>query len=625
MVHFFTDPYKDELIYSAIARYHYYTGNIDCKDTLEELFNKRTIIPSLEIGSNIDTLAEKLGGKYTSDNILRKNTIFPYYEPFLSNKRSKSLIDKIKHGDGRGIYAKLGMVAGSICSKKNIYYCSYCLKEEIDKTGEAYIHREHQLQGVFICPHHRVTLNKYPVNKSNSSRIEFTRLDSKLVEANEINSFHSNYYEKHMMISKSAYYLLNTDLSNSSKEKVLDRYKNLLYERGLTTASKRIKQQQLYDEFTGFYGNKFLETIQSGIANYDEYNWLKVITRNLSRTVHPLRHILLINFLSEDIESFFNGIKIEFNPFGEGPWPCLNRASDHYRQMVIEDVIITDDYKSRLPVGTFSCECGFVYSRKGPDRLKSDKYKVGRVKQFGHVWMNQLNNYLKEKGHSLRSMARLMNCDTNTVKKYKDLLENESRNEEKDNKNRDFSDEYKAKLLAFIKANPNMARTEIHKLKGKEYSYLYRKDSKWLFDYLPTTILHDKKQSKVVNWEERDKEILELIKSAHKELLGRNKPIRVSKSSIGKVSENLTTLEKNIDKLPRTEEYLNVIVETVEEFQIRRCKKLIDKKIEDDDIKLWQLKRIAGIRDSDFEKIKDKILIYMYEKEGRGVCEKGSS
>ncbi len=277
MVHFFTDPYKDELIYSAIGRYHYYTGNVDCKDTLEELFNKRTIIPSLEIGSNIDTLAEKLGGRYTSDGILRKNTIFPYYEPFLSDKRKRSIIEEIKHGDGRGIYTKLGMVAGSICLKKHIYYCPSCSKEEIYKYGEAYIHREHQLQGVFICSHHGVALNKYPLNKSNSSRIEFIRLDSKLLDDNKTDGFDSKYYDKYLMISKYAYYLLSSDLSCVSKEKVLNKYKNLLYEKGLTTASKRIKQQQLYDEFIGVYGKKFIETIQCQIDNYNEYNWLRVI------------------------------------------------------------------------------------------------------------------------------------------------------------------------------------------------------------------------------------------------------------------------------------------------------------------------------------------------------------
>ncbi len=51
MLPFFTNPYPDELLYSAVARYHFYSGNIDCKDTLEELFGSRSVISSVGIGS----------------------------------------------------------------------------------------------------------------------------------------------------------------------------------------------------------------------------------------------------------------------------------------------------------------------------------------------------------------------------------------------------------------------------------------------------------------------------------------------------------------------------------------------------------------------------------------------
>jgi len=37
LLNFFTNPYPDELLYSAIARYHLYIEKHDCKDTLEEL------------------------------------------------------------------------------------------------------------------------------------------------------------------------------------------------------------------------------------------------------------------------------------------------------------------------------------------------------------------------------------------------------------------------------------------------------------------------------------------------------------------------------------------------------------------------------------------------------------
>ncbi|QPW57584.1 TniQ family protein [Clostridium botulinum] len=457
-MHFFTDPYKDELIYSAIARYHFYLGNIDYKDTLEELFGKRSIVPSLEIGSNFDVLAKNLGDKYTSEIIIKDHTIFPFYSPFLPKVRKEELIEEIKHKDGNGIYTKLGMVAGSICKKNGIYYCPCCAEKEINQYGEPYIHREHQLQGVYICPHDETKLKKYPVDKTNSSRIEFIRLDKKLLDYSNITLLDNKHYDKLYKISKDAYYLLQANLENVSKEKLLEKYRNMLYEKGLITLSKRVKQKELYEEFISFYGKEFLELMESSIDNDDEYNWLRVVTRNLKRTVHPIRHLLLINFLEDDIEKFFKDINKELQVFGEGPWPCLNKIADHYKQNVVNDLKITADYKTRVPVGTFTCKCGFVYSRKGPDKSVEDRFKIGRIKEFGVVWEDKLKGYLEEEKYGLRELARLMQCDPKTIIKFDRLFEinyfkSKIKSAEKSKKviSDDVEEVYKESILKLLK------------------------------------------------------------------------------------------------------------------------------------------------------------------------------
>ncbi len=166
--------------------------------------------------------------------------------------------------------------------------------------------------------------------------------------------------------------------------------------------------------------------------------------------------------------------------------------------------------------------------------------------------------------------------------------------------------------------NTTLSRTEIREMCKKEYIYLYRMDKEWLFSVLPQEVKKDDHRKKV-DWDKRDKEILELIKVKHKKLLNKEVPIRITKSSIGKAAGVLVTLEKNINNLPRTEKCLNEIIETVQEFQIRRCKKIIDDKFQNEEnIKLWQIQRIAGIRTKDFEKVKVEILEHINMKDSRG-------
>lgn len=609
MIHFFTDPYKDELIYSAVSRYHFYTGNIDYKDTIEECFGKRTIVPSLEIGSPIDQLAKNISGKYTADYLIKNHTILPYYIPFLPIQRRDEIIEKIKYKDCSGIYNEIGITAGSVCKKKGIYYCPICVKADVDNNGEAYIHREHQLQGIFLCPHHGELLKKYNIVKNDVSRLEFIRFEKQYLDFESETKIIKN-YDIMLKLSKDAYYLLKSNIMRIDKKAIMEKYKNLLNEKGLTTSGNRIKQRELYEEFIHYYGEALLNVMDSSIDNDDEYNWLRVITRDVKRTVHPVRHLLLINFLLGNIVEFFGDTRDNYNPFGKGPWPCLNKVSNHYKENVINDLKITDDYKTRLPVGTFSCNCGFVYSRKGPDKESSDRYRIGRIKEFGWVWEHKLKAYLKENKYGLIELARLMSCDPKTILKFDFILgtnmfKNNSRyiNDKKAADETDKLNDYKNCILSNIASNPTATRTEIRSMCKKEYIFIYRNDKKWLYDKLPIQTKKINPRA-LVDWNNRDNELLFIIKNKYEELMNRDEPIRITKSIIGRELGIITALEKNIDKLPNTEKYLNEIIETVEEFQIRRCKKIIINKIDKNEpIKRWEIQRIAGIRSEAFEKI----------------------
>ncbi|GFZ33811.1 hypothetical protein CSC2_43370 [Clostridium zeae] len=625
MLHFFTDPYKDELIYSAIARYHYYVGNIDYKDTLEECFGKRSIIPSLEFGSPVKALAKNLGGNYTEKYILNKHTLLPFYKPFLLKSKLKEIIRELKYSDGSGVYTKIGMVAGSICKKEGIYYCPLCAKAELEAYGEAFIHREHQLQGIGLCPHHGITLYKYQRDRRISSRLEFIKLEEELIDLKS-SSAPIEIYEIKYKLAKDAYWLINQELTAFDKRKLLDKYRNLLYSKGLTTSSGRIKQNQLYEEVINFYGKGLLINLECDIDNADEYNWLRVITRNLKRAVHPLRHLLLINFLVGDIAQFFSETTNTFNPFGEGPWPCLNKIAEHYHEAIITDLKITEDFKTRLPVGTFTCSCGFIYSRKGPDKSYEDRYKIGRIKVFGMVWEDKLKIFLKEGNYGLRELSRLMYCDPKTILKFDKKLGINCFNSSIEGGNADTISKLneakletaKASILASINENPKSSRTEIRGLCKKEYTLIYRRDRLWLFDKLPKK----KKKiepNKLVSWEERDKEILKLVEAAYRELIELQPPVRITKSIIGKKLGKSADIDKRLDKLPSTQEYLKEKCETVEEFQLRRSKQIIKQLIEEElPVKLWEIQRLVGLRGKQFDNLRSMLEEYIFQLDNRG-------
>ncbi|MBU5437092.1 hypothetical protein KQI42_03665 [Tissierella sp. MSJ-40] len=330
---------------------------------------------------------------------------------------------------------------------------------------------------------------------------------------------------------------------------------------------------------------------------------------------------MIYKLFSRKHRSFFETKESDYiNPFGKSPWPCLNVAAEHYKKDVVENINITSDYKTRNPIGTFTCDCGFIYSRKGPDKDSKDRYKIGRIKEFGHVWEDKIQGYLSEGRYGLRELSRIMSCDPKTIIKFdKNLDINYFRGSnikidkaiiKTENKDTHI-ETYKKNILNKIMGNPTFSRTEIRKLCQKEYTYLYSNDKNWLLENLPEVVDKSKinfKSNERVNWEKRDKEIVSKLKIKYNKLIEQEKPIRISKSSLCKEINILTMIEKNIKKLPLTEAYFNLVNESIEDFQIRRSKLIVDKKYEDEEyIKLWQVQRLAGIRTDDFMKINNTI------------------
>lgn len=606
MLPFFTNPYPDELIYSAIARYHFYSGNIDCKDTLEEVFQSRSVIPSVEVGSHFAILAEQLGSNYSVETILANHTIYPYYATFLTQQRQQQILGDVA-SDGQALYTRLGMIAGSICRKAGLYYCAECTKSDVEQFGEPYIHREHQLQGIDYCPHHEVQLRKYPVETI--SRIEYIRFELKNMNLSFI--YKADPFAKTSIhLSKQAYKLLQLPLHKFSRKDIKLKYCALLSELNLITVSSRVRQKELYQAFKSKFPKGFLEKYESTLNIADEYNWLKVITRNTKRHVHPFRHLLMLYFLELDVDVFVNQ-KDNVGPFGTGPWPCLNKVAKHYRELVIPSVEVTRDFKSTDPIGTFICSCGFVYARKGPDLSLEDRLRIGRVKVFGEVWKSKLKQLFSRK-LSTRAIARELGVDSKTVKRYLEGHEVVSNQVKMENKA--LLEQYKNEMIEGIRNLPNLSRTALRERFKKQYVFLYRHDKEWLMKNLPIK-QKNLVPTKTVDWDKRDREYIVKIKTIYKDLLAKKRPIRITISAIGKRLGILANLEHHLDKLSQTKGLLEEITESVEQFQIRRCCKVIDQMIMmDEPVTLWKVQRMAAVKTHHFHEIKPKLEEYLKKK-----------
>jgi len=138
---------------------------------------------------------------------------------------------------------------------------------------------------------------------------------------------------------------------------------------------------------------------------------------------------------------------------------------------------------------------------------------------------------------------------------------------------------YKESWLNLQKKYPDKSKTGLRRISPKIYIWLYRHERDWLSNNSPP--LQISKSPRERDWKILDQTILHKTKKAVNDILKQEKPYkRVSISRIGKIIGQLTVLEKHLDKLPKTMQYLCGKLETVEQFQKRRIKAVLNLLVE---------------------------------------------
>lgn len=595
LISFLPELYPGELLYSWFARYHLYSGNVSFKNTTYDLFGNHSHIATPDLSTELLSL-HKRTSHFSPPNPkewINKHTFYNYYTAFSPKQLKKEVINAMLNGNHKALHMKTGIMASTIQENKYFRYCPKCVSDNFTLYGEPYLHTLHQLPSCFICPTHNEILcdSDIPFRGYNKHEyIPFRIANCSGNRAVEIQD--EKVFNTLLLIAKESEYLISTEF-NFDLEDIQEKYKILLSNKGLLSLNGNIRQQDLSTMFYNFYGGEVLNLLQSSIDIDNQTCWLKTITRKHRKTFHPIRHILLILFLGESLHSL-KTINIEnpIKPFGIGAFPCLNIASEHYKQKIINNVEISIS-KTNLLIGTFECNCGFIYTRRGPDPERKELYNISRVKQFGDIWLSKLKQLINENRYSYREIAKRLNADTNTIIKYSKSIPSVL---DLNNPNpKSLKPNYRKQWRLLMKQNQTLTKTELRKKAPNIFAWLYRNDRNWLDVNSPEPKKGGNKHRRV-NWKKRDNELsLEMIPIIV-DLFNQSKPIRVTKSTIGKRLNKLSLIEKNINKLPKVQFIFSEVAETIEEFQKRRiiwaAEQLIRK---GEPMKAWRIKKIAGL------------------------------
>ncbi len=152
-------PYEDEILYSLIARYLIHTGLTKFSCITKQLADRQGP-PSVCLPTSLEIISKRLSPLRckTGEQIAYELTLFPYYSRYMSKDQANRCLEKMLASNGAGVQLVLGITACRIKMPRYLRFCPACRKADIEKFGETYWRRTHQLPGVIVCPEHNQTL-----------------------------------------------------------------------------------------------------------------------------------------------------------------------------------------------------------------------------------------------------------------------------------------------------------------------------------------------------------------------------------------------------------------------------------------------------------------------------------
>lgn len=316
MLSFFPEMYPDEILYSVLSRYHQYSGNRKVKLSYSELLgcNGLNSFNPVVLPRNLAYLSmqvQEYGVSY--DELLYKRTLFPYLYLFITDERLKKAEAKAFSLSTVDVSLKTAEEDYLVTNIEYLKYCPLCLEEEYEIYGEAYWHRHHQIPGVLVCTKHRVVLQNslitpykyllglHSLEKTSISSIQNTiSLNSDdmkvaLQLASEIQWIIDNFDLVHKLWGKNIHHFQ-------------DVYFYLLAKKGFVTKHRVVLNTQFTRDFHRYYG-KILSIFDSAFADKHSYSCSLKVFLCESGEMEPIRHFLMMKYLSGSIQEFF--IKLE--------------------------------------------------------------------------------------------------------------------------------------------------------------------------------------------------------------------------------------------------------------------------------------------------------------------------
>lgn len=585
MLAYFPEIYPNELLYSLLGRFRCHGGVLSPKRLLDDAFGSRSVRAGAFLQPCLGRLARNISPSrgLTAQRLALETTLLPYVTAYQPREVRDWALAALTgdNDDADALHVRLGLAASNIRLPSAMRYCPACRAEMLERHGELYWRRDHQLPGVLLCPIHGAPLADSRITPGRTGQHEFIAADVVNCPAKPAPPTWSGQPEAVKLlqgVSQASAALLATPPPARPLKAWGEEIRLALRSRGLGRGLAHMDQRALLEAFLARFG-PILDILPGAAPDY----WLEAITRKHRKAFAPLRHIL-IRLLIDSLPPVEAA-----NPFGPGPWPCRNPLAEHHGQPVIMDCKLHQE--EGKTIGVFRCFCGYAFSTAPQPGSRA------KLLDLGPRFETQLRT-LATTETSLRGTARALHVDPKTVLRYAARLGLETPWNVRPGNTKSSPIAREAMRAAWTEAHaaaPDMARQQLRRKIPALYAWLYRNDRDWLDAQPPAaTVPHPGKPR--FDWPSIDAAAAKALRQKATLLRAQSPPRRISRLALERALGQPGWLEKRLHKLPLCAIVLAEVEEGIDAYQRRRLTWAAEElRRRDLPIQAWRLRRLAAL------------------------------
>lgn len=477
----FPNPIDGETLYSWCVRFHRLSVNINAKLTSKQLFDYFSAGFRHDFPTHLSRFSENTDQLFGSaERLIYDRTVFSIFAPFLSQAAIDDVIQNMQNGVYSRIAYRIGLRGTPISTAAPLKACIQCMQEDKRLLGTAWWHIEHQFPTVRICPKHGTYLLMatqafhsrgpqdwyFPTDIPQSSWHDMPPPDilamTRLRKLNDWSLWVSKFYGRPFDsdLLRLTYRLRAKSMGWSSNEGDL-KFNHL-----------RLAFRNIYaclEELPGFSFIK--DTI------HDHGGFLGAILLNIGINKHPLRNLLLMDFLFDDPKTFITEYELvlsrSLRPNNAELWPELV-DSESLLKILVTGAGYTVNMAARqlhIPV------------KIAIRTLKQDDIEFNQACTLDSATEDSMIAYLVA-GDSLEEVASKLHIKKRLLISY--LTKNSELQSiwRKAVKYRTI-EEHRSLFLQFLADNPSLSVKDIRRFPESGYRWLKINDIDWLKENLP--------------------------------------------------------------------------------------------------------------------------------------------